>query len=117
MGGNQSGDPVLDIGWFPTVGQQGQSQASLGFYPKICHGADKIRCKRMKNLPIQENAQRLEKIRSRLEKSNVVDMSFSGLGPGCGDKQLGYMESVLNVLDENQAWLDENARKKAAKYQ
>jgi hypothetical protein len=59
----------------------------------------------------------LEKIRLRLEKSNVVDMSFSGLGPVFGDKQLGYMESVLDVLEENQAWLDENAKKKAAKYQ
>jgi len=49
----------------------------------------------------------------RLEKSNVVDMSFSGTG----DKELGYMEDVLNVLEKNQAWLDDNAKRKAAKYQ
>lgn len=57
-----------------------------------------------------ENKERLNNIRLRLEKSNVMDMSFSG----SGEKVLGYMEDVLNILDENQEWLDENAKKKAA---
>jgi len=60
-----------------------------------------------------ENKERLDNIHSRLKKSNVVDMSFSG----SGEKVLDYMEDVLNVLDDNQEWLDENAKKKAAKYQ
>ena len=65
-------------------------------------------------MPNQEKERKLSDIRSRLEKSNVVDMSFSG--QNYGDKELGYMENVLNVLEKNQAWLDENAKKKAAKY-
>ena len=63
----------------------------------------------------QEKERKLNDIRSRLEKSNVVDMSFSG--QEYGSKELGYMENVLNVLEENQAWIDANAKKKAAKYQ
>ena len=68
----------------------------------------------MKDTLTQGNEQRLAGIRSRLEKSNVMDVSF--YGPD-GDRALEYMDNVLDVLEENQAWLDENARKKAAKYQ
>jgi hypothetical protein len=68
----------------------------------------------MKNNLSKENEQRLSNIQSRIEKNNVVDMSFSG--HSSGDKELGYMESVLGVLEKNQDWLDENARKKAKKY-
>jgi len=70
---------------------------------------------KVKTMLNQEKEQRLNAIRSRLEKSNVVDMSFSAQEGG--NKELGYMENVLDVLEENQAWLDANAKKKAAKYQ
>jgi len=69
----------------------------------------------MKNTLSEETKQRLSNIQSRIEKNNVMDMSFSG--NGSGDKELGYMESVLDILEENQDWLDEIARKKAKKYQ
>jgi len=56
---------------------------------------------KVKTMPNQEKEQRLNAIRSRLEKSNVVDMSFSA--QGSGNKELLYMENVLDVLEENQA--------------
>jgi len=31
-------------------------------------------------------------------------------------RELVYMENALDVLEKNQEWLDENAKKKAAKY-
>jgi general stress protein 26 len=71
--------------------------------------------RKVKTMLNQEKEQRLNAIRSRLEKSNVVDMSFSAQEGG--NKELRYMENVLDILEENQAWLDANARKKAAKYQ
>ena len=69
----------------------------------------------MKSVLSEEKKERLSNIESRIDKNNVIDMSFSGLSSG--DKELGYMESVLDILEENQGWLNENARKKAEKYQ
>jgi len=69
----------------------------------------------MRSALSEENKERLSNIQSRIDSSNVMDMSFSGLSSG--NKELGYMESVLDILEKNQDWLDENARKKVEKYQ
>jgi hypothetical protein len=61
----------------------------------------------------QNEQSRLASVRTRLEKSRVLDLSFSGeVG-----KDLDYMENVLDILEKNQDWIDENAKKKAAKYE
>jgi len=69
----------------------------------------------MRSTLSEENKERLSNIQSRIDRNNVMDMSFSGLSSR--NKELGYMESVLDILEKNQDWLNENARKKVEKYQ
>jgi hypothetical protein len=60
----------------------------------------------------QNEQSKLASVRARLDKAHVVDLSFSGEA----GKDLDYMENVLDILEQNQEWINENARKKAAKY-
>jgi hypothetical protein len=57
--------------------------------------------------------ERLTAVRARLDKNRVVDASFSGKT----GKELNYMENMLDILEENQDWIDKNAKEKAAKYE
>jgi hypothetical protein len=60
----------------------------------------------------QDNKHRLAVALTNLKESGVEDISFFGTS----GEDLDYIEDALDVLKKNQAWLDENAKKKAAKY-